>query len=120
MLNPIKEDYYIAKAAARRQKLHDVPFVYKINFNDHVMTWNEDQFSLRLYHCIKSTLYSKYFMFHGSPDLTLKGNAKDDRGYIKRLQMMTNLILNLQTTVMLQYYIDVAMINKVMKQIYIT
>ena len=26
--------------------------------------------------------------------------------------MMTNLILNLQTTVMLQYYIDVAMIKK--------
>ena len=53
-------------------------------------------------------------MFHGSPDLTLKGNAKDDRAVV-RLQMMTNLILNLQTTVMLQYYIDVAMINKVMK-----
>lgn len=52
LLNPtstIKDDYYAVKDVAKTKQLHDVPIVYKLHFDDHLTTWNEDHFTLRLY-----------------------------------------------------------------------
>ena len=89
----IKKDFVHAKETSNIAKLTDSPFVFEIHFNDNMSLWNENHFSLRLANCLRTypiipgvtAMYtaregqhfgkqenSKYFLFHGSPDITLK------------------------------------------------
>ena len=90
----IKEDFLRNKEVASTSQSvpdQDSPFVYKSYF-DNLSLWNENLFSLRLANCLRKypivpgaiarytareghlfgkEEISKYFIFHGSPDITL-------------------------------------------------
>ena len=96
---------------ARSTKLTDSPFVYEVHFDDNLSLWNENHFSLRLTNCLQkyqiipeaTAKYTardgqhfgkeeiaKFFIFHGSPDITL---SRVDKEVAVEVTMNQNIVV---------------------------